>query len=286
MQHYIQRTDKRRGDLRNLIIAGLVFGSGAFSPLAFADTNAPAKVQTETNMISHKLWTDLLSRYVRPNEDGVNRFDYALLKATTDDRKTLDTYIDDLTSLNISQLDAPQKFTVLANLYNALTVRIVLENYPIDSITKIRPGLFSIGPWKKDLVQLDGKDTSLDDIEHGMLRKQFDDPRVHYAVNCASYGCPNLQTKAWTPETLNADLDAAARAYINHPRGVSIRKDGRLEVSKIYAWFKEDFGGNEKGVIDHLLKYADDSLAQRIKTNPDIAEYAYDWSLNDVPSGE
>ncbi len=110
----------------------------------------------------------------------------------------------------------------------------------------------------------------------------FKDPRVHYAINCVSYGCPNLRNKAWTAATLAADLDLAARDYINHPRGVTILTGNRLRVSSIYKWFAEDFGGTDAGKIAHLRKYARPKLAAALSANPVIAEDAYDWSLNDV----
>ena len=89
---------------------------------------------------------------------------------------------------------------------------------------------------------------SLDDIEHGTMRATFRDPRVHYAVNCASIGCPNLWPRAWQATTLEAELNAAASAYINHPRGVTVLPDGRLRVFSIYYWFRENFGGNDGGI--------------------------------------
>ena len=110
------------------------------------------------------------------------------------------------------------------------------------------------------------------------MRPTFRDPRVHYAVNCASIGCPNLPRRAWNPATLDADLDAAARAYINHPRGVRVTEQG-LRLSSIYRWFAEDFG-DAAGLRTHLTRYAAAPLAERLRANPRIAGYGYDWSLN------
>jgi len=122
---------------------------------------------------------------------------------------------------------------------------------------------------------------SLDSIEHEILRQKWsDDPRLHYAINCASYSCPNLRTSPWTADTLDADLDAAARDYVNHPRGVTILERG-LRVSSIYDWFRKDFGASEEAVIAHLLTHAEPDLAEKIRDNPDIRDHAYDWSLND-----
>ena len=122
---------------------------------------------------------------------------------------------------------------------------------------------------------------SLDDIEHGILRPTFRDPRVHYSVNCASVGCPNLGTEAFTGDKLASQLDAAARAYVNHPRGAKFGQGG-LVVSSIYSWFDDDFGGNQKGIIEHLKIYAAPDLAQKLKGTKSISDYAYDWSINDA----
>ena len=240
---------------------------------------------TETIMITdttfrHQVWTNVLSDYVKPHADGVNRFDYAGLRANDADRAKLDTYIEDLGAQPISTWSDDEKFAAWANLYNAVTIKLIIDEGPVKSIMRIKPNLFSIGPWKMDLVELEGETVSLDHIEHGLLRVEFDDPRVHYAVNCASIGCPNLQSKAWEAETLDAELDKAARDFVNHPRGVTIRKDGRLKVSSIYKWFRKDFGDTEEGVVEHVLAYAEPELAAQIQANPKIADYDYDWSLN------
>jgi Protein of unknown function, DUF547 len=131
-------------------------------------------------------------------------------------------------------------------------------------------------------VTVEGRELSLDEIEHSILRPTFRDPRVHYSVNCASIGCPNLRPKAWHAETLDADLDAAARAYVNHPRGASIGSDGGLTVSSIYSWFKADFGGTDAGVIAHFKKFAEPDLAKRLEMVSGIGADSYDWGINDA----
>ena len=173
-------------------------------------------------------------------------------------------------------------FAAWANLYNAVTVRYILERYPTGSI---RDGYLFSGPWKKIKVMADGETVSLDQIEHEILRPRFGNPLVHYAINCAAFSCPNLQPKAWQGDTLDADLAAAARAYVNDPRGVTVTKRG-LTVSSIYDWFEADFGGSKQAVIDHLLIYADSNLAEKIRSNPRIRAYEYDWSLNDTKKAE
>ena len=234
--------------------------------------------------IDHSEWDRLLTKHVRPNPDGVNRVDYTSFKAQG--RDTLNAYIARLEGTDVTQLDRPGQFAFLANLYNAKTVNLVIERYPVQSIRDIALGggltsLFIGGPWQAKVMRLRGVELSLDDIEHEILRPLFNDPRVHYAVNCASIGCPNIGTEALVGQRLDAQLDAAARAYVNHPRGFAVR-DGRLAVSSIYNWYKVDFGGTDAGVIAHARKYAAPALAAQLQGIETIDRHDYDWRLNDV----
>ena len=180
-----------------------------------------------------------------------------------------------------------EQFALLINLYNAKTIALVLEHYPVKSIKDIALGgglvaIFTGGPWKAKVMRLKGVDLSLDDIEHAILRPLFKDQRVHYAVNCASIGCPNLNRDAFIGPTLDAQLDAAARTFVNSPR--AFRFDGdRLISSSIYTWFKTDFGGNDEGVLRHARTYALPALATRLSRRIEIDGNDYDWRLNDVP---
>jgi len=210
--------------------------------------------------------------------------DYSAFKSTG--HGDLKLYIREVQKVDPRTLNRAEQFALLANLYNAKTIDIVLDHYPVRSIKDISlgGGLFAAvtgGPWKAKVVKVNRVDLSLDDIEHGILRPVFKDPRVHYAVNCASIGCPNLQTEAFTGAALEAQLDAAARAYVNHPRGISVRS-GSLNTSSIYSWFKADFGGSDAGVIAHARKYANPDLSAKLKGMTSIDGHAYDWSLNDV----
>ena len=235
--------------------------------------------------VDHTPWNRLLSKYLircEP-EEGPNRIDYGALSANPKDRTALKAYLEDLASVAVSKLKPDPQFAFWANLYNALTVDVVLSHYPARSIRTINisPGFFSTGPWGAKLITVESEKLSLDDIEHEILRPRWRDPRVHYALNCASIGCPNLAPKAYSPTTLEADLDAAARAYINSPRGVAVTKSG-LRLSKIYDWYAEDFGDGQKGLLAHLTKYAGKALAQELANHPRIVRYDYDWALNDA----
>ncbi len=237
----------------------------------------PASTQT----VDHQEWTRLLQKYTRPSDDGVVRFDYAGL--ADGDRPALDGYIVRMAETPVSGLNRDEQLAYWINLYNALTVQLIVDHYPVSSILKISisPGLFSIGPWGKKLISVEGEDISLDDIEHRILRPIWQDPRIHYAVNCASIGCPNLIDTAYTADRVDALLEANAIAYVNHPRGAELR-GGSLTASSIYDWFQEDFGGSETGVLAHLRKYARPELARDLKLIHEIGGYDYDWSLNEV----
>jgi hypothetical protein len=235
-------------------------------------------------IVDHSGWSRLLKSYVRLGADGLNRVDYAAFKSSG--HGELKLYIRRLEAVDPGTLDRPEQFAFLANLYNAKTIDIVLDQYPVNSIKDISLGgglfaTFSGGPWKAKVLRVQGLGLSLDDIEHGILRPLFNDPRVHYSVNCASIGCPNLQTEAFTGGKLSAQLDAAAKAYVNHPRGVTFGPTG-LVVSSIYVWFKSDFEGSDDGVLQHLRSYATPALAEKLKSVTSISEHVYDWRLNDA----
>lgn len=240
--------------------------------------------RNSTIAINHAAWDRLLSKFVKPGADGLNRVDYAAFKASGHDQ--LKTYLLSMGRVDPRALNRKEQFAYLANLYNAKTIDIVLDHYPITSIKDISLGgglfaAFTGGPWKAKVVSINGVSLSLDDIEHEILRKVYKDPRVHYAVNCASVGCPNLGPRAFTGATLDAQLDAAARAFVNSPRGARI-KSNQVAVSSIYEWFKADFGGNNTGVLRHLMKYAEPRLAAELKSIGAIANHDYDWRLNDI----
>lgn len=237
--------------------------------------------------VDHAAWDTLLKTYVKPGSDGLNRVDYARFKKGG--HEALKMYLLTLARVDPARLDRKEQFAYLANLYNAKTIDIVLDHYPVRSIKDISLGgglfaAFTGGPWKAKVVSVAGVSLSLDDIEHEILRKVFKDPRVHYSVNCASIGCPNLQPEAFTAARLDAQLDAGARGYVNHPRGVAVRGN-TLVVSSIYDWFKADFGGSGAGVLRHLQAYAEPALAAKIKSIGGISNHDYDWRLNDIGSG-
>lgn len=267
-------------------LAGLLtltagFGSGEriFAPDADAWSVWRANNQSDSRTIDHSRWGSLLKSYVRKGRGGVNLFAYRRVSGA--DKTKLNAYINDLTALKISGYNRNVQKAYWINLYNALTVKVILDNGPVKSIRDIdiSPGLFSDGPWGKKLVKVEGRNVSLNDIEHRILRPLWRDARIHYAVNCASIGCPNLQTKPFTGKTVNGQLAKGARDYVNSPRGVSI-KGGKVTVSKIYDWFYDDFGKSDQDVLNHILKYANGDLKRQLQSIGKIHNVAYDWKLN------
>ena len=234
-----------------------------------------------TQDLDHRGFGDLLHRYVRTSRDGVNRVDYGAWRSSAAGLAALHSYLAMLQTETPQALTRDAQLAYWANLYNAETLRIVLAAWPVKTILSIRPTLLSIGPWKKATLAVGGVTLSLDDIENGILRPQFLDPRVHYALNCASTSCPNLNVIPWQGATMNRDLDAAAKAYVNHPRGVVAAGEG-LRLSTIYKWYRADFGGDDAGVLGHIARFAAPPLRQRLAARPRIVAYAYDWSLNGV----
>ena len=230
-------------------------------------------------IVDHSNWDKFLKTYVKDDPSGLNKVDYA--GVTVEDKKALDDYVDALAVTPVLKLNRAQQQPYWINLYNALTVKVVLDHFPVKSIRDIdiSLGLFSSGPWGKKLIKIAGEQVSLDDIEHRILRPIWKDPRIHYAVNCASVGCPDLSAQAYTAENTDAMLSVNAVAYINSPRGVRVSGNDVI-VSSIYDWFQADFDGTEKGVISHLLPYAKGDRKKALEKVSEISDYDYDWALN------
>lgn len=228
---------------------------------------------------SHANWDRFLDQYLTVSDDGINRLAYGQVDEAG--RALLNDYLAELQSLDPTTLGRNDQYAYWVNLYNAATVAVVLEAWPVKSIRRIG-GFLSGGPWDRDEVQVADRDLSLNDIEHGILRPIWQDARIHYAVNCASIGCPNLAPQAYQGATLEQDLNTAARDYVNHPRGAMV-EDGRLTVSSIYHWYKVDFGDSDAGVIDHLRDFAEPGLASELNGVDRVHDHEYDWNLNETP---
>jgi hypothetical protein len=254
-------------------------GEGLFAPSAQPWDRWAAHDPASTVTVDHDAWDAFLGANVTAGADGINRLAYGRVA----DRSVLDRYVEMLAGTAVDTLARSEQMAFWINLYNALTVRVVLDHLPVASIRDIdiATGLFGDGPWDARLITVAGEDLTLNDIEHRILRPLWRDARVHYAVNCAALGCPNLAATAYRGATAEAMLEDGARAYVNHPRGVTI-EGGAVTVSRIYDWYIEDFGGDEAGVIAHLTRYAAPDLASRLAAIGRLADTVYDWALNDA----
>lgn len=232
--------------------------------------------------ISHKVWDQLLRKYVKVNQaDGINKFAYG--DVTAADHAQLEQYLAHLQAIKITDYNKQQQLVYWINLYNALTVKVVLDHYPVTSILDItyEPWykLWKFGPWDKPLLTIEGKALTLNDIEHRILRPIWQDHRVHYALNCASLGCPNLLNVAYSTRNIDGLLNQNEKIYINSPRGVGF-KGGQLKISTIYSWFQEDFAASEQALIDYLVKHAAPALRAQLIDYKGTVGYFYDWRLN------
>jgi len=220
--------------------------------------------------VDNGLYGQLLKKYV---QNGV--VDYQGFK---NGEAKLDQYLTALEKTDPKTLARNDRFAFYVNAYNAWTIKLVLSGYPgVESIKDL--GSLFMSPWKKKICRIDGGVITLDDIEHNILRPRFKDPRVHFAINCASKSCPPLQSEPYEGSILDQQLDSAAEAFINDPR--RNRLDGEtLYVSKIFDWFEEDFNDD---VFGFFLKYGRGDLKKQLEANRDtitIKYLDYDWSLN------
>lgn len=232
---------------------------------------------------AHAEWNAVLKEHVHGD-----RFDYAALKK---DSATLDAYLTKLQGITLKELNSwnvDQRMAFWINAYNANVVKLVADNYPLDSIRDIGSVFSKV--WNKEFIRMkalhpSGKDKklSLDDIEHKILRPRFKDARVHAAVNCASNSCPPLRGEAFVAKRLDAQLDEQVRAWLaDTSRNKLNVASGKLEISSIFKWFKEDFVRDGKSVTGWIAKYAGDEVATAITSGKKlkVSYLDYSWKLN------
>jgi hypothetical protein len=278
--------DLRRRAVLGALIRGTVLGAG----LAFAAPAAFAQSFDHT----HAAWTALLKKHVALLRNGqASQVRYA---GFAQDRDALKAYLATLAAVPKASFDGwtkPQQMAFLINAYNAYTIELILTRYPdLKSIKDI--GSFLASPWKQKVAPLLGTTMTLDGIEHDTLRKRgaYDDPRIHFAVNCASIGCPMLREEAFVGDRLDAQLDEQALRFLSdRTRNRYSAGAGKLEVSKIFDWYAEDFKLGHKGIASleaYFAKYADqlaEAPADRDAVRAQkvaIAHLDYDWNLNDA----
>lgn len=221
----------------------------------------------------HGIWNELLEKYVEDN--GLVNY-----KGFISEKAKLEEYLDLLSN------NAPgerwtnnEKLAYWINAYNAFTIKLIVDNYPMESIKDLNPSL-SIPTvntvWTKEWFKIGGEDFSLDRIEHKILRKEFEEPRIHFAVNCASISCPVLRPEAYAADKIDRQLDEQARIFLNDPSRNAISKD-KVEISKIFSWFGGDFK-NGQSLIAFINQYTKVEIDEDAK----VRYMKYDWNLNGI----
>jgi hypothetical protein len=273
---------------RFLLTAALAVSLGACASVERIALPKPAllseafaiQAKDQTTTVNYAAYDQFLRQYWTKDGNGVARLNYS--GVTDADQAALVDFIDTLQHVNPNRLERNNQLAFWINLYNAQTIRVVLDNYPVESIRDIKDGPLSIGPWNRKDLTVAGTPISLNDIEHGIIRPAFKEPRIHYALNCAAVSCPNLAPKAWRGATLDADFSKAEQAYLADDRGIQIDPNGRVTASKIFIWFREDFGQNNKEVLAQLIEKAPHSKQGPLRARGRIDRYEYNWALNDA----
>ncbi|MBK8501528.1 MAG: DUF547 domain-containing protein [Saprospiraceae bacterium] len=222
--------------------------------------------------ISHDIWDQLLKKHV--SAEGL--VDY---KGFLKDSAQLNVYLDLLQATSPEKAWPKEKeMAYWINAYNAFTVKLILDHYPVSSIKDIKKGIpFVNTVWDIKFINIQGKKFDLNNIEHGILRKKFEDARIHAAVNCASISCPKLRNEAFTPEKLESQLEDSMRKFINDPSHNQVRND-KAEVSAIFNWFTSDFKADAGSLHNFINRYSNIKMEAGAK----ISYLDYNWNLNEI----
>jgi hypothetical protein len=230
------------------------------------------------SLLAATSYGELLERYVLDDR----WVDYTAWRASAEDHAALQEYIDRLSGEDLFALEQEAQIAAWINLYNAVTVDLILDHEPVGSIKELDD------PWSARRVTVAGRDLSLDDIEHEILRKDFDEPRIHFALNCASVSCPPLSATPFTAEELDEQLDQRTLRTLSDPEWLDAGGcpgaygSGVIRVTKLFAWFADDFGG-EAGIRAFLQRYRPDLRFTVANTGCKLESIRYDWSLNAPP---
>jgi len=256
-----------------IILISILFLTTSCSSIVnlLAKKKSPISRNSTSSPIEYTLWTDLLNKHVKDN----GRVDYkGIIKDSVDFNAFLE--LVETHHPNEKNWSSDEQLAYWINAYNAFTVKLILDNYPVESIKDIKSGVpFINSVWDIDFIEIEGIQYSLGNIEHGIIRKNFDEPKIHFAVNCASVSCPNLINEAYSPKKLDAQLTQVAKDFLYNTSKNNL--DGeKLEISKIFNWYKSDFVKNGS-VPEYIQQFVKEDVASK-----NISYLDYDWNLNDV----
>ena len=251
------------------------------APQADAREAWKARDSGSPTRVDHGKWQAFLAKYLDTASGEANRVRYG--QVTGKDKQSLEAYLSHLQREKVSHLPRQEQKAYWINLYNATTVAIVLRHYPVKSIRDIDlpPGGSHKGPWDAAILEVEGHGLSLNDIENRILRPVWKDNLIHFGLNCASLGCPDLAPVAFTAENTDRLLEKGARGFINSRRGAAFA-DGGLTLSSIFDWYRGDFGKDDKEVFAFLSRFAAPPLRERLEGYAGKIHYQYDWTLNDA----
>jgi hypothetical protein len=232
--------------------------------------------------VDHQIWQALLSRYVLLSDDGIHRVAYGEFDETA--KAKLREYLDAMSRIAPTQLNRDEQLSYWINLYNAQTIQVVLDHPRKKSILSMGP-FFSLGPWDEPYLTIENKPVTLNDIEHRILRPIWQDHRLHYVLNCASIGCPNLSQTAYRATSIAQQMADAQIAFLQHPRAISFTDRGELQLTSLFDWYLADFAPDVFGLLAYLAVQRPDLAADlaAMAGNADAKiNYVYDWDLNVV----
>lgn len=226
---------------------------------------------SDAKPVEHRIWDSLLQKHVTVE----GRVDYNGFRA---DSSRLNDYLDLLRQHhpNKKHWSREERLAYWINAYNAFTVKLVADHYPVESIKDIKNGVpFVNTVWDIKFIEIEGQTYDLNNIEHGIIRPRFEEPRIHFAVNCAAISCPKLSNRAYTPEKLDAQLTQAAQSFLAD-EGKNRLNAGAVQLSKIFNWYGGDFKTGGQTLLAYINQYA----PVEIRENAEVSYLEYDWSLN------
>ena len=251
-------------NLKFFLLVFLCFSSTlSFSNNELVEPNYTFEVNNLETKVDYSIWEIILKRYI----DMEGNVDYDALKKK---ENMLDDFLNILEKTKIDySWNASEKIAFWINVYNAYTIKLILKNYPVKSIKDIKK------PWDKKFFTVNGEFLSLGDVEHQILRKKFTEPRIHFAINCASKSCPRIVQIPYTGDNLNNLLDRQTKEYINSPELNNVDSDS-YQLSKLFSWFSKDFKEADGSVVEFINRYS----KTLIKNQKSKGFIEYDWNLN------
>ena len=230
--------------------------------------------QASDAVVDHEEFNQFLSQRILSLEDGVNRLHYReILK---DNKDVLKPYLAQMAQIEVTNYNRKEQLAYWINLYNAIVINMVLQEYPIKTIKDVK------SPWRSKQITVENHALSLDNIEHGIIRAVFQDFRIHFAINSAAYGSGVLRQTVYTGDNLERNLEQVTKEFLSHDRGLSITGK-RVQVSTIFKWYRDDFGDSDAGILALIKRYTSDAKRTQLGNRKIVRfNYKFDWQLNDI----